>query len=121
VAIDFLNNGSPSLVIANQKGETKFYRNEQKNQNRWIGLKFTGTQSNPDGWGTRVTIVLKNSKLTRELEPLNGYAAQSEDRLLIGLGENPQIQTIEVRWPSGVRQTLRPLALDKYHTVVEPK
>lgn len=120
VAIDYMNNGSPSLVVTNINGETVFYANEQQNKNAWLGLKFRGTRSNRDGWGVRVVISMKDKKITRELQPLNGYASQGEDRLLIGLGANPQVKEIEVLWPSGVRQKMDGLALSRYHTIVEP-
>ncbi|MBK7891835.1 MAG: ASPIC/UnbV domain-containing protein [Bdellovibrionales bacterium] len=103
-SIDYLNSGSPSLVVSNQKAAAKFYRNEQLNRNAWIGFSFVGRKSNIGGWGVRVTIDLGDRKITRELEPLNGYASLGEDRLLIGLGVEPKIREIEVIWPSGIRQ-----------------
>lgn len=121
VAIDFMNTGSPSLAIVNHKAETVFYMNEQKNKNSWLGFRFKGQRSNPEGWGTRVVVSMKEKKLMRELQPLNGYASQSEDRILIGLGAAPEILEIEVQWPSGIRQKLKPLALNQYHTIVEPE
>jgi hypothetical protein len=42
VAIDYMNTGSPSLIIANQNGEAQFYQNKQKNKKSWIGFKFKG-------------------------------------------------------------------------------
>lgn len=120
VPIDFMNNGSPGLIIANQNGEARFYKTIQKNSNKWIGFKFTGTKSNIDGWGTVVKIHLKDKIITRELEPLNGHASQSEDRLLIGLGKNPVILKIEVKWPSETTQVLTGLDFNKYHSLVEP-
>lgn len=120
-AIDFLNNGSSSLIIANQNAEARFYLNQQKNNNKWIGFKFKGTKSNIDGWGTIVKIYLKDKVITRELEPLNGYASQGEDRVLIGLGENPEIKKIEIKWPSGIIQTLSTLSLGSYHEIIESR
>jgi hypothetical protein len=117
--IDFKNNGSPSLVIANQKGRSLFFENTQKNKNQWIGFKFKGTKSNIDGWGAKVIIELEDKKITRELEPLNSYSAQSEDRLLIGLGENPKIKSIVVWWPSQIRQNVVNFKINQYNNVVE--
>lgn len=119
VPFDLLNNGSPGIAIVNQNSTPKIYLNNQKNKNSWIGFKFKGTKSNIDGWGTRIKIQLPEKTLTRELEPLNGHASQSEDRLLIGLGENPQIKQIEVQWPSGEIQLLKDFQLNKYQTIIE--
>lgn len=121
--IDFKNTGSPSLIIANQNGKAVFLETIQKNKNQWIGFKFRGTKSNRDGWGAKVVIEFKDKindkRLTRELEPLNSYSAQSEDRLLIGLGERPLIKSIAIEWPSGIKQYITQFHLNQYNLVVE--
>src|SRR5581483_3092480 len=52
--VDFLNNGHPGIVIANQAGPLKLYRNDPSpdNHNHWIGFKLRGTRSNRDAFGT---------------------------------------------------------------------
>lgn len=120
VPIDIMNNGSPGLVVANQNGEAKLYLNQQKNNNKWIGFTFKGIKSNIDGWGAVVKVYLRDNKIiTRELEPLNGHGAQGEDRILIGLGEKPEIRQIQIYWPSGIIQTLPALPLNHYHKITE--
>lgn len=119
ISFDILNNGSPGIAIVNQKDIAKIYINNQKNKNFWIGFKFKGTKSNIDGWGSKVIIYLKDKTLTRELEPLNGHASQSEDRLLIGLGPNPQIKKIEVQWPSGKIDLISDYKVNRYQTIIE--
>lgn len=119
-AIDVLNDGSLSLIEANEGQPLRFYRNEQLNSNHWIGFRLEGTRSNRDAFGARVTVRLKDKTLTRELEPANGFMAQSDARLHFGLGPDPRIEEAAIRWPSGAVQKLTDLAPDRYHRVREP-
>jgi hypothetical protein len=120
-SIDLLNDGSLSLVVANLSQPAQLYRNHQNNENRWIGFELTGTRSGTDAFGAKVTVKLEGGGvLTRELRPTNGYLSQSDPRLHFGLGADPKIESITVRWPSGLAQPLSGLAPGKYHRIREP-
>jgi hypothetical protein len=47
------------------------------------------------------------------------YLSQSDLRLHFGLGPATKIDIIEVRWPSGTKQTLRDQACDRILTIDE--
>ena len=119
-AIDYRNDGSLSFIEANEGQPLRFYRNEQLNANRWIGFRLTGTRSNRDAFGARVEVRLADRTLSRELEPANGFMAQSDGRIHFGLGLEPELREVVIRWPSGEVQRLRNQRLDRYHAVKEP-
>jgi hypothetical protein len=119
-AIDYLNNGSLSLVEAAVGQPARFYRNEQLNGNHWIGFKLIGRRSNRDAFGAEVSVELKDKTLSAELEPANGLQSQSDSRLHFGLGASSDVRRVLIRWPSGIRQTLRQFKSDRYNTVEEP-
>jgi len=50
-----------------------------------------------------------------------GYASSSDPRVHFGLGKNTRIRSIEIRWPSGIKQTLRDINADQLLTVKEPE
>lgn len=119
--VDLLNNGSLDVVVANQNGTASVYRNTQINQNRWIGFKLAGVQNNRDAFGARIRIALSDRVLMRELQPMNGFASQSDARLHFGLGADDTIQKIEIIWPNGQLQKLNPVdyQTNRYHPVRE--
>jgi hypothetical protein len=49
----------------------------------------------------------------------NGFAAQSSQRVHFGLGPASKIERLEVRWPSGNKQTFDNLSADKIYRLVE--
>ena len=120
-AIDIAGDGKLSLLSANQAQPVRLYLNETRSAGRWMGFSLEGGRSNRDAWGTRVSVRLKGGRtLSRELEPANGYAAQSDARLHFGLGRDPEIESVEVRWPGGEKQELRGFLADRYHPLREP-
>lgn len=120
-AIDEMNDGSPSLIEANEGQPLRFYRNGGRDDGaRWLGFKLIGTRSNRDAFGARVRVRLKGVTLSREVQPANGFMAQSDGRLHFGLGREPELEEAVIRWPSGRVQCLAGLALNRYHVVKEP-
>jgi hypothetical protein len=47
------------------------------------------------------------------------YCAASDMRLLFGLGANPRVDRVEVKWPSGRLSDLKGVAINKYLTITE--
>jgi len=72
----------------------------------WIELNLIGTKSNRDAIGARVTLKIGSATLIREVNGGNGHAAQSSKRLHFGLGAAAKIDSLEIRWPSGLVEKL---------------
>jgi enediyne biosynthesis protein E4 len=70
-------------------------------------------RSNRDAVGARVTVELESVKLIRERDGGNGYAAQSDTRLHLGLGDATKVRRLEVRWPDGGVQEWKEVAADQ--------
>jgi hypothetical protein len=47
--------------------------------------------------------------------------SSSDKRVHFGLGPETRINSVEIRWPSGIQQTLKSLAVDQFLTVDEPQ
>ena len=100
-------------------------------ENRWgskagdfVALKLQGTRSNRDAAGARVTILLEGeetSPLTRTVRLGEGFQSQSSKRLHFGLGKNPRIGSVEVRWPGPTfaTETFSGIQVNKFHLLVE--
>lgn len=118
-SIDFLNNGQVSFLVANQKQELNFYKNESTDTNNWIGFTLVGKHSNRDAIGASVWITLDDgTSLRKALYPFNGYSSQQDSRLHFGLGKN-KITLVKIKWPRGLIETFKPEDLNKYYTLIE--
>jgi hypothetical protein len=89
------------------------------NKNHWILLKLVGTKSNRDGLGTRVKITTPLGSQYNEATTAVGYNSSSDKRVHFGLGTAAAIDSIELKWPSGIRQVLRNVKADQVLEVKE--
>ncbi len=115
VAGDYDRDGCLDLVygstttISNQFGG--LYRNTC-NDNHYLRIELVGTQSNRRGLGARIRIRTGPVQQTRELLGGSGFF-QTEAAAHFGLGPHPQVDTLEVRWPSGQIDLHTGLPVDK--------
>jgi ASPIC/UnbV protein/VCBS repeat protein len=119
---DFDNDGRMDLFVANAGAEPYLYHNIlplSPGGPHWLELVLTGKRSNRDAVGAQVRLTAGGRTLLRFVDGGNGFAGQSTKRLHFGLGGNTAIDKIEVLWPSGLRQTLGPVAPDHIYRLTE--
>lgn len=118
---DFDNDGSVDIIVSTNDGTPVLLHNSG-NRNHWITINTVGRSSNRDGIGARIRVV-GNSGLEQYgfVSTASSYLSASDKRVHFGLGSDRRIRRIEIRWPSGVVQTLNDVAADQLLTVTEPK
>jgi len=94
----------------------------QRRRVNFLEVRLRGTRSNREGLGAHVTVVLPDGRrILKAMDGKSGYLSQSELPLYFGLGEADHAASVEVRWPSGRRQTVAgPVAGGQTIEVVEP-
>jgi enediyne biosynthesis protein E4 len=117
---DLWNRGVLDVVVANQKGPLLVYKNTVAPENEWIEFQLEGRASNRSAIGAEVTLYWNGQKQLQEVSGGTGFSAQNDRRLHFGLGKNPQVQKVVIRWPSGKVQTIEQPAIHQLHTVQEP-
>jgi len=90
------------------------------NRYHWLTIKLIGTRSNRDGYGVRIEAVAGDLKQIVESQPSSGYLSQNDPRPHFGLGCHREVDTLTVKWPSGVVQTFEHVAADQILTITEP-
>jgi enediyne biosynthesis protein E4 len=118
---DILGNGNLDVVIAQNGGPPRLLRNDQRLHHAWLRVDLVGTHCQRDAGGARVEVHTPRGVLVQTMEPAMGFMAQSEKTLTFGLGEDDRVRRIVVRWPSGVRQEVRPEGINRRLIITEPK
>ncbi len=118
---DFDNDGSLDVAIANLGRAPVLLRNEAGGRNNWIMIKAHGSRSNVSGLGARVSVHAAAGVQHKEINNAASYLSSNDLRLHFGLGEAAIVQSIELLWPSGARQTLKDVAVNQILAVYEPK
>jgi hypothetical protein len=118
---DLNNDGKIDIVINNQNDPPTVLRNESANANHWISVRTVGMKSNRDGIGARVTVTAGERRQIQEVTSGGSYLSQSDLRVHFGLGNASQIDSLEVRWPSGAVDKLQNTPSDRLLTIEEGK
>jgi hypothetical protein len=83
-------------------------------------LHLVGHKSNRDAIGAVVEAVTSQGSQFATVTTAGSYLSSSDKRVHFGLGSEMAAKTIEIRWPSGIRQTLQNVRGDQIVQVEEP-
>jgi hypothetical protein len=117
---DIDNDGRIDAVVSTNGGAAHILLNRTVTQNHWITLHLTGHKSNRDGIGAVVKLTTKQGSQWVTATTSSGYLSSGDPRVHFGLGDSPVADSIEIRWPSGIVQTLINVQGDRQIQVDEP-
>ncbi|MEX2120293.1 MAG: CRTAC1 family protein [Pirellulales bacterium] len=117
---DFDGDGRLELAVNNFNDHPYYFRNQFPKRN-WLAFRLRGTRSNRDAIGATVRFQRGDQILVRQVQAAGGYLSQSSKTLHFGLGDQQQVEQVEIRWPSGLRQTIRSPQINRLHQVTEPE
>lgn len=117
--IDIDNNGALDVLVTAQEGSPHLFYNTINPGQHWVGFKLVGRKSNRDGVGARIEVRQKDRSFFRwDTGGRLGAMASSDPRLHFGLPESEKV-SVEVQWPSGIKQQFSNVDPGRYHTIDE--
>ncbi len=121
---DIDGDGDPDLVLSENGGPARLFRNDGGERNGWIGFRLRGENSNRDGIGAKITLVIEDGGMTRietrVVKSATGYASQNQLAAIFGLGPVGRAVSARVVWPSGARSEIEAPAIRQVLLVEEP-
>lgn len=117
---DLDNDGRVDAVVTTNGGAPHILHNETPTANHWVTIKLVGHKSNRDGIGALIQVTTPAGSQWETVSTSRGYLSSSDPRAHFGLGNSPVAQAIEIRWPSGIIQTLKNVAGDRILLLEEP-
>ena len=115
---DFDNDGDLDVLIMNVNEPPSLLRNDVTGSSHWIKVKLTGTKSNRSAIGALVTVTYDGKTQSQTLLAQSSYLSVNDRRLHFGLGP-ATAAAVEIRWPSGGRETLTRVPVDRLLHVTE--
>jgi enediyne biosynthesis protein E4 len=117
---DIDNDGRLDAVVTTNDGPAYVLHNEIATHNHWLLLKLVGHKSNRDAIGAQIKIVTGDGPQYAMVTTAGSYLSSGDKRVHFGLGKQTQVSTIEIRWPSGITQTLKDVRADQILQIDEP-
>ena len=116
---DVNNDGKVDAVVVDADGPPALLINETPTANDAVEFHLIGEKSNKLAIGARVTVTAGGLKQLNEVRGGNSLFSQSDLRLHFGFGQHAVIDTVEVSWPSGAKQTFHNLPANFIYTIDE--
>jgi len=111
---DLFNDGHIDVVINNLDGPPTLLRNVFQSDNHWLTLRLIGGPKSPrDAIGAKVFLTAGGVRQRMDVFSGGTYQSSSDPRVHFGLGKATRIDSIEIHWPSGLKQTVDVIALNQ--------
>ena len=116
---DYDLDGDLDLFVCNDSDDPNVFYENQGTPNNWLIIKPQGVISNREGIGARIRVVSESFSQIREITAGSGLGSQNALYAPFGLGKDSNVDSVIIRWPSGIRQILTKVAINQYLTVIE--
>jgi hypothetical protein len=117
---DIDNDGRIDAVVTTNDGPVHVLHNETRTSNHWLILHLVGHKSNRDAIGAQVRIQTLEGAQFATVTTASSYLSSSDKRVHFGLGPESSVESLEIRWPSGIMQQLKNVKGDQILRVDEP-
>jgi len=118
---DLNNDGFLDIIATSLDEKPRILMNSADNGNHWLLVNTIGRRSNRDGVGASLKLTTASGRtLYNHVTTSDGFMGSSDKRVHFGLGAENGIKSLEIRWPSGIVQTLKKVRADQILNVTEP-
>jgi hypothetical protein len=117
---DLDNDGDLDLLVNNVEDEAFLYENKTVDvkssapRNHFLQIMLTGPSQNTFGFGTKVFVYDEGDVQMQECMPTRGFQSSVDYRLIFGVGDQPEVDSLVVVWPDDSYQTVSDVKTDQH-------
>ncbi len=112
---DLDGDGAPDLIASGVGGPARVYRNVAARRGHWLKLRLLDpARGGRDAIGAEVVVHAGGRSWWAVLQPATSFLASHEPALHFGLGSAAAVDSIEVLWPDGTRETFPAETIDRW-------
>ena len=115
---DFDNDGDLDVVVNNADAPVSVLRNTSTSGNR-LRVQLKGRGSNAFGLGATIRVETVDGILSRYMTGTRAWLSAGEPVVHFGLGAATNVNSLEVTWPGGGKQTLQNVPANQSVTITE--
>jgi enediyne biosynthesis protein E4 len=117
---DLFNDGKLDVVINVLDSHPALLRNVSADHHHWVEFKLVGGAKSPrDAIGATVYLTAGGKKQRGDVFSGGSFASTHDPRVHFGLGDATTIDSIEVHWPSGMKEKFVTVSADRIVTLTE--
>jgi enediyne biosynthesis protein E4 len=118
---DLNQDGFLDIVVTSLNEKPRILLNSADNGAHWLLVELQGRRSNRDAVGAKLKLVTGSGRaLYNHVSVSVGFMSSSDRRVHFGLGNESEIQSLEIRWPGGAVQTVSKPKPDQILMIEEP-
>jgi enediyne biosynthesis protein E4 len=102
---DVFGDGAQDLLVTTVNGSARLFRNVAPKRGHWLSVRAYDPALKRDALGAEVRVTAGGKTRTVWLHPAESYLCSSEPRAHFGLGLSEEVESIEILWPDGTRET----------------
>ena len=114
---DVDNDGDIDLLVTNEGGPARLYRNDGESKGHWLLIRALDPRLKRDAIGAEITVVYDGKRQMRLVSPGYSYLCSNDPRVHFGLGSATYVDQILVRWPDGSQEQFAALRADQIITL----
>ncbi len=116
---DLDNDGFLDIVVTSLNRKPRVLLNSG-GEGHWLLLRLIGRKSNRDAIGAKILVTTPSGRaLSNHVTTSVGFMSSGDPRVHFGLAGEKVAASVEIRWPSGLVQTLTNVTADQILTVEE--
>ncbi|MBS1804156.1 MAG: CRTAC1 family protein [Acidobacteria bacterium] len=119
---DLFNDGKIDAIINQIDGPPVLLKNVNPDQHHWVELKLVGGPKSPrDAVGATVCLNANGIRQRQDVISGGSYVSSNDLRPHFGLGDSSDAGSLEIHWPSGIKESIKLSAVDRIYTITEGK
>lgn len=117
--LDWNRDGREDVIVSHLDSPAALLTNRTVSAGHFLAITLRGVECSRDAIGTIVRLTSDGRTWSRQLVAGDGYHASNQRQLIFGLGAHDRVDTMTIRWPSGLSRTFTSPPVDEQLLAIE--
>ncbi len=117
--LDWNRDGREDFIVSSLDTAAALLSNQTPVVGHYLAIQVRGVRSDRDAIGTSIRLIADGVTQVRQLTAGDGYLASNQRQLIFGLGDADHVDSLSVKWTSGLEQTFRDFAANQELLIIE--